>query len=274
MTTPRFYLGTHKPAWLWNPAADFPLFVSRRALSACRTLHPATHAWALDSGGFTELSTFGTWRTRPTEYVEAVARYDREIGRLDWAAPQDWMCEPAIIHGGGPGGFPGTGLSVGEHQRRTVANFLELGELWAAESDRPSPFVPVLQGWTMGDYADCADMYEAAGVRLAEQRVVGLGSVCRRQNTVRIGAIVGMFAGELPVHGFGVKTQGLAVYGAQLTSADSLAWSLDARRSDPLPGHAHKSCSNCLEYASQWRADLLDQVDTASARPDFETKAA
>jgi len=112
VTTPRFYLGTHKPAWLWNPAADFPLFVSRRALS------------------------------------------------------------------------------------------------------------------------------------------------------------------ELPVHGFGVKTQGLAVYGAQLTSADSLAWSLDARRSDPLPGHAHKSCSNCLEYASQWRADLLDQVDTASARPDFETKAA
>jgi hypothetical protein len=260
---PRFYLGTHKPGWLWNPGASFPLFVSHRALSAYRTLRPATHAWALDSGGFTELSTFGTWRTSAAEYVEAVARYDREIGRLDWAAPQDWMCEPAIIHGGGPAGFLGTGLSVDEHQRRTVANFLEVRELWATVSDRPSPFIPVLQGWTMGDYMRCAELYEAAGVRLASQTVVGLGSVCRRQNTVRIGAIVSMFAGELPIHGFGVKTQGLASYGAQLHSADSLAWSLDARRSDPLPGHIHKSCSNCLEYADEWRTQLLDQMGMA-----------
>lgn len=28
---------------------------------------------ALDSGGFTKLSTFGTWRTSAAEYVEAVA---------------------------------------------------------------------------------------------------------------------------------------------------------------------------------------------------------
>lgn len=35
----------------------------------------------------------------------------------------DWMCEPQIIHGGN--GFPSAGLSVDEHQQRTVANFLE-----------------------------------------------------------------------------------------------------------------------------------------------------
>ena len=45
-------------------------------------------------------------------------------------------------------------------------------------------------------------------MRLADQTVVGLGSVCRRQNTIMIGAIVGLFAEELPIHGFGVKTRG------------------------------------------------------------------
>jgi hypothetical protein len=68
-----------------------------------------------------------------------------------------------------------------------------------------------------------------------------------------------MFAGEFRIHAFRVKTQGLAAYGHVLTSADSMAWSLDARRSDPLPGHTHKSCANCLAYAASWRDQLLDQ---------------
>jgi hypothetical protein len=43
--------------------------------------------------------------------VAAVARYDAEIGGLHWA-PQDWMCEPEVIRGSGPGRFAGTCLSV------------------------------------------------------------------------------------------------------------------------------------------------------------------
>ena len=39
---------------------------------------------------------------------------------LEWAAPMDWMCEPAML--------ARTGLTVEDHQRRTVANFLELRE--------------------------------------------------------------------------------------------------------------------------------------------------
>ena len=113
----------------------------------------------------------------------------------------------------------------------------------------------------MGDYERCAELYREAGVDLAGQKVVGLGSVCRRQNAIRIGAIVSMFAAEMRLHGFGVKTQGLDAYGTQLASADSLAWSYDARRSAPLSGHSHKTCSNCLEYAASWRADLLDRIE-------------
>ena len=47
-----------------------------------------------------------------------VRRYADEIGNLAWAAAQNWMCEPWIVEE--------TGLSVAEHQRRTIENYLEL----------------------------------------------------------------------------------------------------------------------------------------------------
>lgn len=98
---PVFYLGTGMPHWLWSGAVQVPLFPSHTRLCAYVTLRRSTTSWALDSGGFTELQRYGSWdRVPPRQYVEAVLRYDTEIGNLDWAAPQDWMCEPAIIHGG------------------------------------------------------------------------------------------------------------------------------------------------------------------------------
>jgi hypothetical protein len=97
----------------------------------------------LDSGGFSELSLYGTWRTSPAEYVRAIVRYRDEIGSLAWAAPQDWMCEPPII--------AKTGRSVGFHQAATVASVLELRV-------QLGPLViPVLQGWDLGDYVACAE---------------------------------------------------------------------------------------------------------------------
>jgi hypothetical protein len=97
-----------------------PLFVSHRRLALRATLPRAATRWALDSGGFTELAIHGRWPTTPGEYVEATRGYAVEIGMLDWAAPMDWMCEPAIV--------AHTGLTVEDHRRRTVANFLELRE--------------------------------------------------------------------------------------------------------------------------------------------------
>jgi hypothetical protein len=88
---PTFLLGTHQASWLWDDRVPVPLFVSRRRLTRYKRLYPATHPWALDSGGFTELSTYGRWTIGPREYVAEVARYQREIGNLLWAAPQDWM---------------------------------------------------------------------------------------------------------------------------------------------------------------------------------------
>lgn len=246
-----FYLGTHMVNWL--AVADVPLFVSHRRLAGRATLPKARGGYAVDSGGFSELSMYGAWRTTPEEYVAAVARYDTEIGRMDWAAPQDWMCEPVML--------AKTGLTVTEHQARTVANFTRLTDLWNQRSDDESPFMPVLQGWELADYLVCWRMYEDAGINPREFETVGLGSICRRQATEEIGEIVAALRGldeGLPLHGFGVKTAGLVRYGQHLASADSMAWSFDGRRSEPLPGHTHKNCANCLPYALKWRTRVLE----------------
>ncbi len=111
------FLGTHEPSWLRT--AGVPLFIShRRLMRLKRTLPVAIAPFALDSGGFSELSLFGGWKTTPSEYVDAVIRYDREIGQLQFAAPQDYMCEPEMLQR--------TGMKIVEHQTRTVANYLEL----------------------------------------------------------------------------------------------------------------------------------------------------
>jgi hypothetical protein len=244
---PTFYLGTHMPNWL--ATSTIRLFVSHRRLAKYKTLPIARTPWALDSGGFSELAMYGEWRTTPEEYVAAVVRYATEIGRLSWAAPQDWMCEPQMLQR--------TGLTVIEHQKRTIDNFVYLTQLWSRLSDADCPFKPPLQGQLLPDYLRCWDMYGEAGVDLREYNVVGLGSVCRRQATEEIGEIVTALrelAPDLPLHGFGVKKQGLEKYGHLLASADSMAWSVEARRrQQPLPGcTGHKNCANCPRYAYQW----------------------
>jgi hypothetical protein len=249
-----FYLGAHQPHWLWR--AEVPLFVSHRQLARKRQLRPALARWALDSGGFTELSMYGAWVTPAAEYAAAVARYAERIGRLDFAAPQDWMCEPFMIER--------TGLSVREHQARTVASYVELRRI------APSlPFIPVLQGWRLADYLACADFYAAEGIDLAALPLVGLGSVCRRQSTGEIAVIAATFAQRgIRLHGFGVKTGGLHLYGRQLASADSMAWSYAARRQPPLPScTGHKNCANCLTYATQWRANMLTRFTARGYQP-------
>ncbi|GII25343.1 deazapurine DNA modification protein DpdA family protein [Planosporangium mesophilum] len=253
--TALFYLGTHQPGWL--AAATVPLFVSDRRLRGYRHLPRASAAWALDSGGFTELATHGSWSHGPTpcQYVARIRRYRDEIGRLTWAAPQDWMCEPWIV--------AKTGLSVAEHQRRTVANYQQLHDL------APDlPIVPVLQGWTVADYLRCADRYISAGVDLTAAPLVGLGTVCRRQSTADAGRIIGALhaAGIRRLHGFGFKVLGLRRYSHLLASADSMAWSVEARRSAPLPGCTrHINCANCPRYAYRWRDQVLAAIATPAA---------
>lgn len=251
MTT--FYLGTHMPHWLG--LLDVPLFVSHRRLGRLKTLPRARGRWALDSGGFSELAMFGGWQTSAREYITAARRYRDEIGGLEWMAPRDWMCEPFMISK--------TGLTVAEHQRRTVADFIDLRE---AAPDLP--VVPVLQGWGLADYLRCADAYERAGVDLAAERTVGIGSVCRRQATAEIALIASTLAARgIRLHGFGVKAEGLAEYGTHLASADSMSWSFRGRKVRPCIHGRASSEANCMQFALSWRDRLLDRLSSGLDRP-------
>lgn len=247
-----FYLGTHEPSWLRD--IGVPLFVSDRRLRRLRTLPQAGERWALDSGGFTELSTRGRWETTPGEYVARARRYRDEVGRMDFAAPQDWMCEPAVREL--------TGLSVRDHQERTIASVMEL------RATAPDvPWIPVLQGWDATDYLTHIDDYTRAGIDLRAEPTVGVGTVCRRQSGPEGAAIVRMIADRgIRIHAFGFKLTGLAACHSRLVSADSMAWSYSARKNPPLPGCGHASCANCRRYAMMWRNKAIAALGPAQYR--------
>lgn len=253
-----FYLGVYRTHWLGT--AGVPLFVSTRSLASRKKLPRAIAPWAVDCGGFTELQMYGRWETAARDYCSEVRRYRDEIGMLQWAPIQDWMCEPVVISGGVVNGvtFKGTLKSVKEHQERTVASWHELTSL------APDlPWIPVLQGWTPDDYLRCVELYSSSGVDLTEQPLVGVGSVCRRQGTEEaLEVLRPLHALELRLHGFGFKTDGLWAGGAfLLAGADSMAWSKAARYDDPLPGCEHRRCNNCLRYAMKWRDNVLKSIE-------------
>lgn len=191
----------------------------------------------------------GGWILPAPAYVALVRRFHDEIGGMVFAAPQDWMCEPVMLEK--------TGLNIAEHQRRSVASYVELRDL------APDlPFMPVLQGWTRSDYLRCWELFEAAGVDLAACPIVGVGTVCRRQHGAEAVAIFSALRG-LKLHGFGVKLKGLENAAHLLASADSMAWSAHARRQPTMCGSkTHRNCANCMTYALQWQ-EKADRLATA-----------
>lgn len=242
-----FYLGTHKPHWL--NSSPFPLFISRRTLVTRKYYPWAICEWSLDSGAFSELAQYGEWRLTPKEYMREIDLYSSEIGMMRWAAPQDMMCEPFMLKK--------TGLSVKVHQERTVINWIILQTM----NRSGHHIIPVLQGWILDDYLRHLDLYQLHGFDLTTLPLVGLGSVCRRQGSRVIELIVRKLSEQgLALHGFGVKTKGLAKYASCLVSSDSAAWSYHARYRPPLPGHTHKNCANCWDYAVLWRDRALKGV--------------
>lgn len=244
-----FYLGSHIPAHLAHSPVS--LFISRARLVRQKKWARAVMPWSLDSGGFTEVAMRGGWTLSAKDYAAAARTYRDEIGLLQWAAPQDWMCEPVALKA--------TGFSIAEHQRLTVQNFLELKSI-APEM----PWIPVLQGWEPDDYRRCIEMYHSMGVDLTAENLVGVGTVCRRQSHNEAGLILQTIhaCGVTKLHGFGFKVLGIRAWGKLLVSADSLAWSFDARYAQkrlPECTHRARNCQNCLRYAVRWRENLIPQ---------------
>lgn len=281
-----FYLGTHRHYWLqWPQFENVPLFISYRQMRKsenAKVLRPSLTRWCMDSGGFIELSKNGRWTFLAKKYAASVRRFYHEVGQLDWAACMDWMTEECVLEK--------TGGSVEEHQRRTIDSLLELRDL------APDvPWAPVLQGWARGDHLRHVEDYARRGIDLWREKVVCVGSVCRRSDTMRGGILMADLASTgLPLHALGFKTDGLAGPAMRgltgrwdpradavrftmneasrasvplwmvLRSADSTAWSIDAMYADPMPEHTHKHCNNCEDYALRWRAHLLHALLNAA----------
>jgi hypothetical protein len=211
-----FYTGLHQP----SDAGHFDrAFISVNRLRD-RKKPIQAREWIMDSGAFTEIATHGKYRHGVGEYAAEINRWSYPGSGLVAAVSQDWMCEPWIV--------AKTGLSVREHQRRTIERY-----------DALLPLVPrtyimlVLQGYEVVDYLDHIDQYED---RLKPGMYVGVGSVCKRNaNVGTIESILVAIKSKRPdllLHGFGVKITALtsATVINLLHSADSMAWSFAARR--------------------------------------------
>ena len=174
--------------------------------------------WIMDSGAFSQLHRFGKFTCSTEQYAAVIHRFS-SCGQLVAAVCQDWMCEPFII--------AKTGLSVGEHQARTVQSYADLLALSSV------PIMPVLQGFEPEDYIACLRLY---GDLLPPGALVGVGSVCKRNgNPDAIEDVllaIKCERSDLELHGFGLKLHALerATIRALLTSSDSMAWSYHGRR--------------------------------------------
>lgn len=162
----------------------------------------------VDSGAFTILAKHGHYPESHSVERYAQRLYElhtQGIVRIAVASTQDYMCEPMML--------AKTGFTVADHQRLTVERYDALVASLARLFGGPPPFpiLPVLQGWTVGDYRQHLAMY---GGRLSPRMWVGVGSVCKRQgNTGTIEAILRAIKEvrpDLRLHGFWREADGAA----------------------------------------------------------------
>jgi hypothetical protein len=212
----QFYIGLHHPSDAW------PFLRSMISVNTIRGRKGPFRAnnWIMDSGAFTEISTYGRWRSEPEEYAEQINRWKRN-GNLLAAVSQDLMCEPFIIEK--------SGLSIAEHQTITIERYARLIQLTNVY------VMPVLQGYSPESYAAHVSQY---GSLLKHGQWVGVGSVCKRNsNPEQIEDVllaIKTQRSDLRLHGFGLKIQALqsGTVRALLHSSDSMAWSYAARKED------------------------------------------
>lgn len=214
-----FYLGTHRT----KLAQQFNYtFISVNILRKRKSDFEVNN-WIMDSGAFTEITTYGKYRYEVSEYANLINRWSI-CGNLEAAISQDYMCEPFALSK--------TGLTIQDHQRLTIERYDSLLKLTNVT------IIPVLQGYALDDYCKHLYMY---GDRLKLGQRVGVGSICKRNSKPsEISAILQAIKNlrpDLKLHGFGLKTTSLLdnYITSLIYSADSMAWSYAARREHRNP---------------------------------------
>ena len=210
----------------------------------------ATVPFALDSGGFIHLLREGKWTIPARDYADMAQRILVEMGKLEWAAVQDWACTPEVLES--------TGKSIEYHQKKTLESFLELSTLAPRV-----PWAPVLQGASKSSFLEHYEMHVNAGVGLEEHPIVGVGSIAKDQATDQTVEILDSLCGlGLSLHGFGVKLDGLRRTLPFLRSSDSMAWSYRAWKQ----GRDRHSQTE----AERYREGLMLEVSEIQSRHEYK----
>jgi len=179
--------------------------------------------WMMNSGAFTEIKNYGGFRFPIKEYAGWINKF-ADCGNMELAVAQDYMCEPDMLNI--------TGLTTEDHQRLTIERYDNLLPLTSI------PIMPVLQGYKPSEYLEHLEMYVE---RLEIGMRVGVGSICKRngnpQSIIDVLEAIYRRRPDLKLHGFGLKITALenAYILSMLYSADSMAWSLAARRQGRNP---------------------------------------
>ncbi|MEU3452291.1 DUF6884 domain-containing protein [Micromonospora sp. NPDC006766] len=249
---PVVWLGGDVSALWWGVR----VLVSYVRLRAVKTPPVAVEEWLLDSGGYDQLMRHGGWTVPAVEYAADIRRYGREIGRLVWAAPQDW---PASR-----GALARTGLTEVEHQERTVASVEEL-----RAADTGVHIAALLTGTTPDGYLRHADMYARAGIDLRAEPVEAVGALLRRPVT-EAAEIVRLLhaAGLTRLHTLGGKGPLLDLVGGLIASTDSADWSGNARRHVGRCPHGLVAWeANCPVAAREWGVRQRERAARSVVQP-------
>lgn len=174
---------------------------------------------AADCGGFVATFKWGDYPYTSDQYVNWLRTWSP-----DWAATMDYCCEDEITNG-----KPGV---VRERQDRTTAMAYHFWQTY----QESWPWVPTVQGWTVGDYQRHAqelkpliqEMQSAYGSKSAWR--VGIGTLCHRASVQMIHDVVRSVNSILPgvpLHLWGIKLGALQSPVAMpecVASVDSAAW--------------------------------------------------
>lgn len=242
----QFYVGLHQPSdaqHFSHCCIHVGRLGTRQKLLGCEEL-------LLDSQAFRILELHGEHQLTPAAYAATAARLAKLCGRVV-VVTQDYMCEQYIFNCRQR--LIGVRFTVADHQRLTIARY---DALHYHAGTFGLTVMPVLQGYKPSEYVDHIRQY---GARLAVGAWVGVGSVCKRNGDInKIAEVliaIKQARPDLKLHGFGLKKTALesALIDSLLHSADSMAWSMNARKN----GRSANSWREAERYTAQLAAQPL-----------------
>lgn len=176
----------------------------------------------LDSAGFVAMSQMGGFPWSPEQYIFGLC------AAFPWTsfASLDMCVEAAVA---------ANRFEVEERIAKTV-HLNKLCQILARDAGIDDRLMPVIQGATADDYLRC---YDALQYMIGDDRVVGVGSMCRRNTEGPDGivSIIDQLDRRLPkgvrLHLFGLKSDGaeaVADLDGRIASIDSQAYGFRARK--------------------------------------------